>query len=102
MTTEMTRPTTDTVRYTVIDSTLGPILLTSDGEHLTGLYLDDFDTVLERLEAKVGVAPVLDDDLTLFATADKQLGSTSPAPAPTSTFPWHRRVPSSNARSGKH
>ena len=74
MTTEMTRPTTDTVRYTVIDSTLGPILLTSDGAHLTGLYLDDFDTVLERLEAKVGVAPVLDDDLTLFATADKQLG----------------------------
>ncbi|WP_226829862.1 methylated-DNA--[protein]-cysteine S-methyltransferase [Brevibacterium aurantiacum] len=74
MTTEMTRPTTDTVRYTVIDSTLGPILLTSDGAHLTGLYLDDFDTVLERLEAKVGVAPVLGDDLTLFATADKQLG----------------------------
>lgn len=37
MTTEMTRPTTDTVRYTVIDSTLGPILLTSDGAHLTGL-----------------------------------------------------------------
>lgn len=73
MTMTLVMPTADTVRYTLIDSTLGRILLTSDGDHLTGLYLDDFDQVLQRLETTVGAEPVSDDDLALFAAAGDQL-----------------------------
>ena len=73
MTMTLTQPTTNTVRYTVITSTVGKILLTSDGDHLTGLYLDDFDQVLERLEKRNGTEPVAADELSVFTTAGEQL-----------------------------
>ena len=73
MTMTMTQPTVDTVRYTIIDSTLGRILLTSDGDHLTGLYLDDFDRILQRLGKASGAQPIGDDKLALFAAVGDQL-----------------------------
>lgn len=73
MTTTLTQALGNTVRYTVIGSTMGKILLTSDGEHLTGLYLDDFEEVLERLATRAGAIPVADDELSVFTAAGEQL-----------------------------
>lgn len=73
MTTTLTLPTAAAVRYSTIDSSLGRMLLTSDGEHLTGLYLDDFERILDRLTTTVAAEPVVDDELNLFATAAEQL-----------------------------
>ncbi|WP_319020915.1 MULTISPECIES: methylated-DNA--[protein]-cysteine S-methyltransferase [unclassified Brevibacterium] len=73
MTMTLTHPTANTVSYTVIGSTVGKILLTSDGEHLTGLYLDDFDQILQRLETTGGVEPVIDEKMNVFVEAGEQL-----------------------------
>ena len=74
MTLLRTADTTTMIKHAVIDSSLGPILLTSDGQHLTGLYLDDFDQILDRLQATSGVESSLDDDLRVFADTRVQLG----------------------------
>ncbi|SMX90553.1 methylated-DNA--[protein]-cysteine S-methyltransferase [Brevibacterium antiquum] len=73
MTMTLIQPTATTVRYTVIDAALGRILLTSDGDHLTGLYLGDFDQIRERLATAGGVELVVDDELNVFAAAGEQL-----------------------------
>lgn len=73
MTLTSTRPTATAQRHTRIDSALGKILLTSDGEHLSGLYLDDFDRILQRLATTTGVETIADDGSELFATAGEQL-----------------------------
>ena len=73
MTMTLHQARTKTVRYTAIDSELGSVLLTSDGVHLTGLYLDDFDEILKRLAAAAGADPVSDDELTVFVDAKTQL-----------------------------
>ncbi|WP_309136000.1 methylated-DNA--[protein]-cysteine S-methyltransferase [Brevibacterium oceani] len=59
---------------TVIDSPLGPIMLTSDGTHLTGLYLEVSDAVLARVTTVFGAEPETNDDLTIFADTAAQLG----------------------------
>lgn len=59
--------------YTIIDSPVGEILLTADGEHLTGAYLDGFDTVLERLSLRSGAGAVEDPDLEVLSRARTQL-----------------------------
>lgn len=74
MTLLRTPETTTTTMHSAIDTSLGQILLTSDGERLTGLYLDDFDQILDRLEVVSGVESNLDDDLEVFAVARQQLG----------------------------
>lgn len=58
----------------VIESPLGPILLTSDGSHLTGLYLDDSDAVLARVEKSFGTEPETNAELEIFTTTAAQLG----------------------------
>ncbi|TSI17641.1 methylated-DNA--[protein]-cysteine S-methyltransferase [Brevibacterium aurantiacum] len=73
MTMTLTQPTANAARYSIIDSALGRILLTSDGDHLTGLYLDDFDRILKRLALSGDAEPVLDDGLTVFAATGEQL-----------------------------
>lgn len=65
--------TTDVHFRTVLDSPLGPILLTSDGAQLTGLYLEVSDTVLARVAAAFGTEPETKDDLPLFAATASQL-----------------------------
>lgn len=69
-----TPTTATTLRLTITDSALGPILLTSDGQNLTGLYLDDFDAIIERLTQVGGSQPYEDDDLEVFAETRSQLG----------------------------
>ena len=59
--------------YAIIDSPVGEILLTADGEHLTGAYLDGFDAVLERLSLRTGAEAVEDPDLEVLARARTQL-----------------------------
>lgn len=66
--------TTTITKHSAIDSSLGQILLTSDGERLTGLYLDGFDQILDRLQTASGVESRLADDLTVFAVTRQQLG----------------------------
>lgn len=73
MTMTLTQPMGNMVKYTVIASTMGRLLLTSDGDHLTGLYLDDFDQVLERLAKTGSVEPVADEELSVFIAAGEQL-----------------------------
>ncbi|WP_228282812.1 methylated-DNA--[protein]-cysteine S-methyltransferase [Brevibacterium atlanticum] len=58
----------------MIDSPVGPIMLTSDGAHLTGLYLEVTDAVLARVAAASGTEPETNDDLTVFADTEAQLG----------------------------
>ncbi len=67
-------PRPGTLVHTVIDSPLGRLLLTADGQSLTGLYLGQFDRVLERIQLKTGAAAEENAGLEVFhATAD-QLG----------------------------
>ena len=73
MTSTLTQPTATTVRYSTIDASLGRILLTSDGERLTGVYLDDFEQTLDRVTATTGAEPIVDDELNLFAIVGEQL-----------------------------
>jgi methylated-DNA-[protein]-cysteine S-methyltransferase len=63
-----------TQHRTFIDSPLGPILLTSDGDQLTGLYIDDSEAVLARVEKSFDALPESNDELEIFATAAAQLG----------------------------
>lgn len=76
MTLLMTPDTTTTtgMMHSRIDSPLGQILLTADGERLTGVYLDDFDQILDRLQTASGLGSKLDDDLSVFALTRQQLG----------------------------
>lgn len=69
-----TTTTATTLRYTITDSPVGAILLTSDGKNLTGLYLDDFDKIIERLAGVARSEPREDPDLDVFAEARRQLG----------------------------
>lgn len=62
------------VYSTVVDTELGPILLTSDGAHLTGLYLEVSEAIEARLRKAFGVDPTPADDLEVFSRAAAQLG----------------------------
>src|SRR5699024_9214171 len=61
------------VYSTVCDTALGPVLLTSDGEHLTGLYLEVSDEITHRLHLSYGVEPTPENDLAIFADTEVQL-----------------------------
>ena len=61
------------VYSTVCDTALGPVLLTSDGEHLTGLYLKVSEEITHRLQRAYGVEPTQDESLTIFADTHVQL-----------------------------
>lgn len=67
-------PNTDVLHFTAIDSPVGEILLTADDEHLTGVYLDGFDSVLERLSLRTGAEAVESPDLPVLVSASAQLG----------------------------
>ena len=69
-----TTPRTDVLIYSIIDSPVGQILLTSDGTSLTGAYLDGFAEVLDRLAVRTGADPVEDPDLDVLVAARAQLG----------------------------
>ena len=51
------------VYSTVLDSELGPMLATSDGIHLTGVYLDVSEATIQRLCRAFGVEPTPNDEL---------------------------------------
>ena len=57
----------------VIDSPLGPIMLTADGINLTGLYLDDSAAVHARIENSSGHTLLEGTDLDIFSAAAVQL-----------------------------
>lgn len=57
----------------VIASPLGPILLTTDGTRLTGLYLEDSSAVWARIEKSSGHTPQEGTALDIFAAAAVQL-----------------------------
>ena len=67
-------PNTDVLHFTSIDSPVGEILLTADDEHLTGVYLDGFEAVLERLSLRTGAEAVESPDLPVLVSASAQLG----------------------------
>ena len=68
-------PTASAPVYTTIfDTELGPILLTSDGVHLTGLYLEVSEAIDARLDRTFGVEPTPEDDLEIFRRTEEQLG----------------------------
>lgn len=74
-TTTLTAPDPASPVYSaVIESDLGPILLTSDGTNLTGLYLDVSDEVMERLRTAFGVEPTPAAELEIFVEVSRQLG----------------------------
>ncbi|TNM58334.1 methylated-DNA--[protein]-cysteine S-methyltransferase [Brevibacterium sediminis] len=62
------------VYTTILDTDLGPLLLTSDGTHLTGLYLEVSEAIDARLDRMFGVEPTPEDDLEIFHRAEAQLG----------------------------
>ena len=62
------------VYTTVLDTELGPILLTSDGVHLTGLYLEVSEAIDARLGRAFGVEATPEEDLEIFHRAEAQLG----------------------------
>ena len=71
----MELPTASAPVYTtILDTDLGPILLTSDGVHLTGLYLEVSEAIDARLDRMFGVEPTPEDDLEIFHRAEAQLG----------------------------
>ncbi|WP_209372845.1 methylated-DNA--[protein]-cysteine S-methyltransferase [Brevibacterium renqingii] len=61
------------VHSTVLGTAVGPVLLTSDGEHLTGLYLDTSDEITRRVHAGYGVVPTPADGLAIFTETEAQL-----------------------------
>ena len=67
-------PRTDVLNYSIIDSPVGEVLLTADDEHLTGVYLDGFDAVLERLSLRSGAEAIENPDLPVLVSASAQLG----------------------------
>src|SRR5699024_7333692 len=70
----LTLPTASAPVYSpVCDTALGPVLLTSDGEHLTGLYLEVSDEITHRLHRSYGVEPTPENDLAIFADTEVQL-----------------------------
>ncbi|WP_167195949.1 methylated-DNA--[protein]-cysteine S-methyltransferase [Brevibacterium pigmentatum] len=62
------------VYTTILDTELGPTLLTSDGAHLTGLYLEVSEVIDARLGRAFGVEATPEDDLEIFHRAEAQLG----------------------------
>ncbi|MGO0603403.1 methylated-DNA--[protein]-cysteine S-methyltransferase [Brevibacterium linens] len=62
------------VYTTILDTDIGPILLTSDGVHLTGLYLEVSEAIDARLDRTFGVGPTRADDLEIFHRTEVQLG----------------------------
>lgn len=71
----MELPTASAPVYTtILDTDLGPLLLTSDGTHLTGLYLEVSEAIDARLDRMFGVEPTPEDDLEIFHRAEAQLG----------------------------
>src|SRR5699024_12359375 len=67
------------VYSTVCDTALGPVLLTSDGEHLTGLYLEVSDETTHRLHRSFGVEPSPDNAQAVLADAEAKLRGDCPA-----------------------
>lgn len=65
---------TGTLIYTVMESVLGDVLLTGDGSCLTGIYLDDFDSTLEKLQVKSGNTALSVDNDPVLNTVRTQLG----------------------------
>ncbi|MCU4298149.1 methylated-DNA--[protein]-cysteine S-methyltransferase [Brevibacterium permense] len=71
----MEQPTASAPVYTtILDTDLGPLLLTSDGAHLTGLYLEVSEAIDARLDRTFGVEPIPEDDLEIFQRTEEQLG----------------------------
>ena len=62
------------VYTTILDTELGPLLLTSDGDHLTGLYLEVSEAIEARLVSAFGVEPTPAADLEIFHRTAEQLG----------------------------
>ena len=62
------------VYTTILDTELGPILLTSDGAHLTGLYLEVSEAIDARLDRAFGVEATPEHDLEIFHRTEAQLG----------------------------
>ena len=62
------------VYSTILDTELGPLLLTSDGDHLTGLYLEVSEAIEARLVSAFGVEPTPAADLEIFHRTAEQLG----------------------------
>lgn len=62
------------VYTTIFDTELGPILLTSDGIHLTGLYLEVSEGIDARGDRAFGVEATPEDDLEIFQRTEAQLG----------------------------
>ncbi|WP_309131772.1 methylated-DNA--[protein]-cysteine S-methyltransferase [Brevibacterium sp.] len=67
-------PRPGTLVHTTIDSPLGRLLLTSDGQSLTGLHLGDFERVLEYAQLKTGAKAEEADDHEVFRRTTAQLG----------------------------
>lgn len=68
-------PTASAPIYTtILDTDLGPVLLTSDGVQLTGLYLEVSELIDARLDRTFGVEPTPEDDLEIFHRTEVQLG----------------------------
>lgn len=69
------RPAASAPLYTaILDTELGSILLTSDGIHLTGLYLEVSEAIDARLDRAFGVEATPEDDLEVFHRTEAQLG----------------------------
>lgn len=62
------------VYSTVLDTELGPMLATSDGIHLTGVYLDVSEATIQRLHKAFGAEPTPNDELEIFTRTGTQLG----------------------------
>ncbi|WP_432791596.1 methylated-DNA--[protein]-cysteine S-methyltransferase [Brevibacterium sp. K11IcPPYGO002] len=62
------------VYSTILDTELGSILLTSDGDHLTGLYLEVSEAIDARLDRAFGIEPTPADGLEIFHRTEEQLG----------------------------
>lgn len=60
--------------YSTFDSPIGEIVLTSDGQALSGLYVDDFTEIIERLHAEHGPDLHADDETDVLSMAKEQLG----------------------------
>lgn len=72
----MTAATTadSTLNYATTGSPVGTILLTSDGESLTGLYLDDVEKSLARASTAAHTETREEPGLEIFAATRQQLG----------------------------
>ncbi|WP_320109163.1 hypothetical protein [Brevibacterium sp. JSBI002] len=89
------------VYTTILDTDLGPVLLTSDGVHLTGLYLEVSELIDARLDRAFGVEPTPEDDLEIFHRTEVQLGEYFAGRAQHLICRWQQRERNSDARYGR-